>query len=173
MLDCFTHTGAFGLNCALAGAQSVVSVDVSAEALEQAKRNAALTGVADRVTYLQSDVFDLLTEKTQRGRGEYDMIILDPPAFTKSRRSVEGATRGYKDINMRAMRLLPRGGWLATASCSHFMTRELFEKMLASAARDAGVTLRLVERRGQAPDHPVLWSVPETEYLKFYLFQVV
>ncbi|MBQ8089619.1 MAG: rRNA large subunit methyltransferase I, partial [Pyramidobacter sp.] len=92
---------------------------------------------------------------------------------TKSRRNVEGATRGYKDINLRAMRLLPRGGWLATASCSHFMTRELFEKMLASAARDAGVSLRLVERRGQAPDHPVLWGVPETEYLKFYLFQVV
>ena len=117
--------------------------------------------------------FDLLTEKAQHGRGEWDMIILDPPAFTKSRRNVEGATRGYKDINLRAMRLLPRGGWLATASCSHFMTRELFEKMLASAARDAGVSLRLVERRGQAPDHPVLWGVPETEYLKFYLFQVV
>ena len=173
VLDCFTHTGSFALSAVKGGAAHVTAVDISQSAVDMARHNAGLNGFAGKMDFVCADVFDLLTEKTQRGRGEYDMIILDPPAFTKSRRSVEGATRGYKDINMRAMRLLPRGGWLATASCSHFMTRELFEKMLASAARDAGVTLRLVERRGQAPDHPVLWSVPETEYLKFYLFQVV
>ena len=173
VLDCFTHTGSFALNAVKGGAEQVTAVDVSQSAIDMARANAQLNGFADRMDFVCADVFDLLTEKTQRGRGEYDMIILDPPAFAKSRRSVDGATRGYKDINMRAMRLLPRGGWLATASCSHFMTRELFEKMLRGAAKDAGVSLRLVEARGQAPDHPVLWGMPETEYLKFYLFQVV
>ena len=173
VLDCFTHTGSFALNAVRGGASHVTAVDISQSAVDMARRNAELNGFAEKMDFVCADVFELLTEKAQHGRGEWDMIILDPPAFTKSRRSVEGATRGYKDINLRAMRLLPRGGWLATASCSHFMTRELFEKMLASAARDAGVSLRLVERRGQAPDHPVLWGVPETEYLKFYLFQVV
>ncbi len=173
VLDCFTHTGAFALNAALAGAARVTAADISSDALETARANARLNGCGDKVDFVRADVFDLLTEKAARGRGEYDMIILDPPAFAKSRRSVERAARGYKDINMRAMRLLPRGGWLATASCSHFMTRDLFESTLAAAALDAGVSLRLVERRGQAPDHPVLWGVPETEYLKFYLFQVV
>lgn len=173
VLDCFTHTGSFALNAARGGASHVTAVDISAEALDMARSNAVLNGCSDRVDFVCADVFDLLTEKSARGRGEFDMIVLDPPAFTKSRHSVDSAARGYKDINMRAMRLLPRGGWLATASCSHFMTRDLFEKTLAAAARDAGVSLRLVERRGQAPDHPVLWGVPETEYLKFYLFQVV
>ena len=173
VLDCFTHTGAFGLNCALAGAQSVVSVDVSAEALEQAKRNAALTGVADRVTYLQSDVFDLLTKLSEEKRGAYDYVILDPPAFTKSSATVKAAIRGYKEINLKAMRILPRGGYLATCSCSHFMTDELFRAMLADAAKDAQVTLRQIEARQQGPDHPILWNVPETDYLKFYLFQIV
>ena len=173
VLDCFTHTGAFGLNCALAGAESVVSVDVSADALEQAKKNAALTGVADRVEYLQSDVFDLLTKLAEEKRGAYDYIILDPPAFTKSSATVKAAIRGYKEINLKAMRILPRGGYLATCSCSHFMTDELFRAMLADAAKDAQVTLRQIEARQQGPDHPILWNVPETDYLKFYLFQIV
>ena len=173
VLDCFTHTGAFGLNCALAGAESVVSVDVSADALEQAKKNAALTGVADRVTYLQSDVFDLLTRLADGKRGAYDYIILDPPAFTKSSATVKAAIRGYKEINLKAMRILPRGGYLATCSCSHFMTDALFRAMLADAAKDAQVTLRQIEARQQGPDHPILWNVPETDYLKFYLFQIV
>ena len=173
VLDCFTHTGAFGLNCALAGAESVVSVDVSADALAQAKKNAALTGVADRVTYLESDVFDLLTKLAEDRRGAYDFIILDPPAFTKSSATVRSAIRGYKEINLKAMRILPRGGYLATCSCSHFMTDEKFRAMLADAAKDAQVELRQIEARQQGPDHPILWNVPETDYLKFYLFQIV
>lgn len=173
VLDCFTHTGAFGLNCALAGAASVVSVDVSEDAIEQARRNAALTGVADKVTYLQRDVFDLLTELAEQKRGLYDYIILDPPAFTKSSATVNAAIRGYKEINLKAMRILPRGGYLATCSCSHFMTDEKFRAMLADAAKDAQVSLRQIEARQQGPDHPILWNVPETDYLKFYLFQIV
>jgi 23S rRNA (cytosine1962-C5)-methyltransferase len=161
------------LNCALAGAASVTSVDVSADALEQAKKNAALTGVADRVTYLQSDVFDLLTKLAEEKRGAYDYIILDPPAFTKSSATVRSAIRGYKEINLKAMRILPRGGYLATCSCSHFMTDEKFRAMLADAAKDAQVELRQIEARQQGPDHPILWNVPETDYLKFYLFQIV
>ena len=116
------------------------------------------------------DVFDLLPSLK---RGDYDFIILDPPAFTKSRKTVGRAERGYKEINLRALKLLPRGGYFATASCSHFMPSELFVKMLRSAALDAGVELRQIEARQQAPDHPILWNVPETDYLKFYLFQVV
>lgn len=173
VLDCFTHTGAFGLNCAAAGAASVVSVDVSEDALATARHNAELNGLQDRVEYLCADVFDLLTKLAGQKRGAYDYIILDPPAFTKSRKTVKSAERGYKDINLRALRLLPRGGYFATASCSHFMPSELFEKMLRSAALDAGVELRQIEARQQSPDHPILWNVPETDYLKFYLFQVV
>ena len=172
VLDCFTHTGAFGLNCALAGAEHVVSVDVSAEALEQAKKNAALTGV-DNVEYLQSDVFALLTKLAEEKRGKYDLIILDPPAFTKSSATVASAIRGYKEINLKAMRILPRGGYLATCSCSHFMTDERFRAMLHDAAKDAQVQLRQIEARQQGPDHPILWNVPETDYLKFYIFQIV
>lgn len=173
VLDCFTHTGSFALNAVKAGATHATAVDISESALDMARANAELNGCAAQMDFVCADVFDLLTESARHGRGNYDLIILDPPAFAKSRRSVDSAARGYKDINMRAMRLLPRGGYLATASCSHFMTRELFEKTVAAAARDAGVSLRLIEARGQAPDHPVLWGVPETEYLKFYLFQVV
>ncbi len=173
VLDCFTHTGSFALNAAKAGAAHVTAVDISQSATDMARHNAELNGLTDRMDFVTADVFDLLTEMARHGRGEYDMIILDPPAFAKSRRSVEGATRGYKDINYRAMRLLPRGGYLVTASCSHFMTDELFRKMLASAAADAHVSLRQVEARQQAPDHPILWGVPETAYLKFYIFQVV
>lgn len=172
VLDCFTHTGAFGLNCALAGAEQVVSVDVSADALEQAKKNAALTGVTN-VEYLQSDVFELLTKLAEEKRGKYDLVILDPPAFTKSSATVASAIRGYKEINLKAMRILPRGGYLATCSCSHFMTDDKFRAMLADAAKDAQVQLRQIEARQQGPDHPILWNVPETEYLKFYIFQIV
>lgn len=172
VLDCFTHTGAFGLNCALAEAEQVVSVDVSELALEQAKHNAELTGVQN-VKYVQRDVFDLLTELADGKRGQYDLVILDPPAFTKSSATVSSAIRGYKEINLKAMRILPRGGYLATCSCSHFMTDERFRAMLADAAKDAQVQLRQIEARQQGPDHPILWNVPETDYLKFYIFQIV
>ena len=172
VLDCFTHTGAFGLNCALAGAEHVVSVDVSELALEQAKQNAELTGV-NHVEYVQCDVFDLLTKLSDEKRGQYDLVILDPPAFTKSSTTVASAIRGYKEINLKAMRILPRGGYLATCSCSHFMTDERFRAMLADAAKDAQVQLRQIEARQQGPDHPILWNVPETDYLKFYIFQIV
>ena len=172
VLDCFTHTGAFGLNCALAGAAEVISVDVSADALEQAAKNAALTGVSDRVEYVKSDVFDLLTKLSTEKRGRYDLVILDPPAFTKSSATVASAIRGYKEINLKAMRILPRGGYLATCSCSHFMTDEKFRAMLHDAAKDAQVSLRQIEARQQGPDHPILWNVPETDYLKFYIFQI-
>ena len=172
VLDCFTHTGSFALNCALAGAEHVTAVDVSESAVSLARENARLNGLDGRMDFLAADVFDLLPKLLEE-RAHYDIVILDPPAFTKSRRTVRSAERGYKEINYRAMRLLPRGGYLATASCSHFMEPELFERMLHSAAHDANVKLREVEVRKQAPDHPVLWSVPETEYLKFYIFQIV
>lgn len=170
VLDCFTHTGSFGLNCAAAGAKHVHSVDISETAIAQARANCALNGLTDRVDYETANVFDLLPTVPH---GAYDLIILDPPAFTKSGKTVDSATRGYKEINYRAMKALPRGGYLATCSCSHFITNELFRKMLQSAARDAGVELKLIEARAQGPDHPVLWNVPETDYLKFYLFQVI
>ena len=173
VLDCFTHTGAFALNAAAAGAERVCAVDVSADAVEQVKKNAALNGLEDRMDFLRADVFDLLTDMANAGRCDYDFIILDPPAFTKSRETVKNAVRGYKEINCKAMKLLPRGGYLATCSCSHFMTEELFVNMLHDAARDAEVSLRQVEARQQAADHPILWNVPETKYLKFYIFQVV
>ena len=173
VLDCFTHTGSFALNAALGGAAHVTAVDVSQSAIDMAKSNAARNGLLDRMDFLTADVFDLLPRLEEEKQKPYDFIILDPPAFTKSRRTVHCAEKGYKEINLRAMRLLPRGGYLATASCSHFMPAELFEKMLRSAARDAGVELRQIEARQQAPDHPILWNVPETDYLKFYLFQVV
>ena len=173
VLDCFTHTGAFGLNCAAAGAASVVSVDVSEDALATARHNAELNGLQDHVEYLCADVFDLLTKLAEQKRGAYDYIILDPPAFTKSSATVANAIRGYKEINLKAMRILPRGGYLATCSCSHFMTDDRFRAMLADAAKDAQVSLRQIEARQQGPDHPILWNVPETDYLKFYLFQIV
>lgn len=170
VLDCFTHTGSFALNAAAAGAQQVTAVDISAEAVELAAGNARLNGLQDRVEFRCANVFDLLPSLSGR---PYDLIILDPPAFTKSRAAVAGALRGYKEINLRAMKLLPRGGILATCSCSHFMTDALFRDMLRAAASDAGVSLRQIETRQQSPDHPILWGVPETDYLKFYIFQVV
>ena len=173
VLDCFTHTGSFALNAAKGGAEHVTAVDVSESAIEMARRNAERNGLTERMDFLAADVFDLLPALEKQGKAPYDFIILDPPAFTKSRKTVESAGRGYKEINYRALRLLPRGGYFATASCSHFMEDGLFRKMLREAARDAGVELRQIEARQQAPDHPILWNVPETDYLKFYLFQVV
>ena len=170
VLDCFTHTGSFALNAARGGAEHVTAVDVSESAVEMARENARRNGLEDRMDFVAADVFDLLPEVK---KGEYDFIILDPPAFTKSRRTVGRAEKGYKEINLRALKALPRGGYFATASCSHFMPSELFAKMLRSAAQDANVELRQIEARQQAPDHPILWNVPETDYLKFYIFQVV
>ena len=173
VLDCFTHTGSFALNAAKGGAEHVTAVDVSASAIGMARQNALRNGLEDRMDFLTADVFDLLPELAAKGGKPYDFIILDPPAFTKSRKTVDSAQRGYKEINLRALKLLPRGGYFATASCSHFMPSELFVKMLKAAALDAGVELRQIEARQQAPDHPILWNVPETDYLKFYIFQVV
>ena len=170
VLDCFTHTGSFALNAALGGAEHVTAVDVSESAVAMARENARRNGLEDSMDFVAADVFDLLPEVK---KGEYDFIILDPPAFTKSRKTVGRAEKGYKEINLRALKALPRGGYFATASCSHFMPSELFVKMLRSAAQDANVELRQIEARQQAPDHPILWNVPETDYLKFYIFQVV
>ncbi len=172
VLDCFTHTGAFALNAYSSGAKAVTAVDISGEAIEKAKKNAELNGFSG-INFVTENVFDLLTDMKNGGKRPYDFIILDPPAFTKSSSTVSSAYRGYKEINLKAMKLLPRGGYLATCSCSHFMTDELFRKMLADAAGDADVSLREVEVRKQSPDHPILMNVPETEYLKFYIFQVV
>ncbi len=174
VLDCFTHTGSFALNAAKGGAAAVTAVDISQAAVELVAENAALNGLTEVVAPRAADIFDLLPAlAAQPGKAPYDFIILDPPAFTKSRKTVESAMRGYKELNYRAMKLLPRGGYLATCSCSHFATPELFEGMLRAAAQDAGVQLRQIESRQQSPDHPILWNVPETNYLKFYLFQVV
>lgn len=173
VLDCFTHTGAFALNAAAGGAASVTAVDVSAEAVRMTGINAEKNGFKDVVKPLEANVFDLLTKLAEEKSHAYDFIILDPPAFTKSGSTVKNAIRGYKEINLKAMKLLPRGGYLATCSCSHFMKEEYFVQMLKDAARDASVSLRQIEARQQSPDHPVLWNVPETYYLKFYIFQVV
>ena len=172
VLDCFTHTGSFALNAARGGAKHVTAVDVSESAVEMARANARRNGLDDVMECVAANVFDLLPQLEKEPR-KYDFIILDPPAFTKSRKTVSNAITGYKEINYRAMRLLPRGGYLATCSCSHFATEEKFTAMLHDAARDAGVQLRQIEARQQSCDHPILWGVEETNYLKFYLFQVV
>ena len=173
VLDCFTHTGAFALNAAKGGAASVTAVDISQEAVDMTNANIRRNGLEAIVTAKQANVFDLLTDLAEHKCHDYDFIILDPPAFTKSGHTVRNAIRGYKEINLKAMKLLPRGGYLATCSCSHFMRDDLFRQMLHDAAKDAGVRLRQIEGRQQSPDHPILWNVPETNYLKFYLFQVV
>lgn len=173
VLDCFTHTGAFALNAAKGGAASVTAVDISQEAVDMTNENIRRNGLEAIVTAKQANVFDLLTDLAEHKCHDYDFIILDPPAFTKSGHTVRNAMRGYKEINLKAMKLLPRGGYLATCSCSHFMRDNLFRQMLHDAAKDAGVRLRQIEGRQQSPDHPILWNVPETNYLKFYLFQVV
>jgi 23S rRNA (cytosine1962-C5)-methyltransferase len=207
VLDCFTHTGSFGLNAALAGAAEVTSVDASGTAIEQAAENAALNGFfpfprtlgtkessdpssektesapsADehwlvnrsgtRLQYLCADIFDLLPALHREGE-LFDVVILDPPAFTKSRNSVKAAVRGYREINQRGLRLVRDGGFLATCSCSHFMDPDLFRDTIAQAAKDAHRRLRQVEFRTQAPDHPILWASEESYYLKFYIFQVL
>ncbi|MGN1344533.1 MAG: class I SAM-dependent rRNA methyltransferase [Traorella sp.] len=168
VLDCFTHTGSFGLNAAKGGASKVVSVDISNHAIETAKKNCALNSL--NVEYVVADVFDYL-EKVKKN--EFDMIILDPPAFTKSKKTIHNAYDGYKQINLMAMKRLPRGGYLVTASCSHYMENYLFVRMLKEAAIEANVQLRLIEERRQACDHPIVWNIPETEYLKFYIFQII
>lgn len=173
VLDCFTHTGSFALNAAMGGAAHVTAVDVSKSAIDMAKENAKLNKLDNKMDFIVSDVFTLLPELIEKGGHPYDFIILDPPAFTKSRKTVNSAEKGYKEINYRALKLLPRGGYLATASCSHFMPYERFEKMLKSAAHDAGVELKQIEMKQQSPDHPILWNVMETDYLKFYIFQVI
>lgn len=170
VLDCFTHTGSFALNAAAAGAEHVTAVDISEEAVTLASANAQLNGLENRMDFQCANVFDLLPSMSGH---PYDLIVLDPPAFTKSRAATQNAIRGYKEINLRAMKLLPRGGYLATCSCSHFMTESLFRDMMKAAAADAGVSLRQIEARQQAPDHPILWNVPETDYLKFFIFQIV
>lgn len=172
VLDCFTHTGSFALNAAIAGAKEVTGVDASELAVEQAAKNAALNGVQDRAKFICRDVFELLPELEKQG-GKYDVVILDPPAFTKSRNSVKNAIKGYREINLRAMKLVKDGGFLATCSCSHFMTYELFTETIGQAARNVHKRLRQVEFRTQAPDHPILWAADESYYLKFYIFQVV
>ena len=172
VLDCFTHTGSFALNAARGGAAHVTAVDVSEFAVQCAAENARRNGLDGIMDCMAANVFDLLPQLEKQPR-KYDFIILDPPAFTKSRKTVASAMTGYKEINYRAMKLLPRGGYLATCSCSHFATEELFIKMLRSAARDAGVQLRQIEARQQCADHPILWGVEETNYLKFFIFQVI
>ena len=172
VLDCFTHTGSFALNAARGGAAHVTAVDVSEFAVQCAVENARRNGLDGVMDCMAANVFDLLPQLEKQPR-KYDFIILDPPAFTKSRKTVASAMTGYKEINYRAMKLLPRGGYLATCSCSHFATEELFIKMLRSAARDAGVQLRQIEARQQCADHPILWGVEETNYLKFFIFQVI
>lgn len=171
VLDCFTHTGSFALNAAQAGAEHVTAVDISADALAVAQKNAAQNGLSDHMDFVCADVFDYLSALPQNHG--YDFIILDPPAFTKSRDTLRNAIKGYREINRRAMQLLRRGSYLATCSCSHFMTNTYFCQMLHNAAEDAGVGLRQIEARQQSPDHPILWNVPETDYLKFYIFQIV
>lgn len=171
VLDCFTHTGSFALNAGIAGAESVLGVDASDLAVNQARENADLNELSDRVKFISRDVFELLPELEKQGE-KYDVVILDPPAFTKSRSSIKNAVKGYREINLRGMKLVKDGGFLATCSCSHFMDYELFTKTIAQAAKNVHVRLRQVEFRTQSPDHPILWAADESYYLKFYIFQV-
>lgn len=172
VLDCFTHTGSFALNAGIAGAKSVLGIDVSQHAVDFATRNSELNNLSEIVKFECHNAFDVLPKWSKEGR-QFDVVILDPPAFTKSREAVKGAVRGYKEINLRGIKLVRPGGYLVTASCSHFMNEELFEKTIADAAHDARRMLRQVEFRTQAPDHPILWNSDESYYLKFYIFQVV
>lgn len=171
VLDCFTHTGSFALNAGIAGAKEVTGVDASQLAVNQATENAKLNGLDDKVKFICEDVFELLPKLEEEGE-KYDVVILDPPAFTKSRSSVKNAVKGYREINLRGLKLVKDGGFLATCSCSHFMEYELFTKTIGQAARSAHKRLRQVEYRTQAPDHPILWASDESYYLKFYIFQV-
>ena len=172
VLDCFTHTGSFALNAGYAGAAEVLGVDASETGILQAEANARLNGLEDRVKFRTADVFELLPELEAAGE-RYDVVILDPPAFTKSRETIKRAVKGYREINLRGMKLVKDGGYLATCSCSHFMDQELFTKTIREAAQGAHKRLRQVSFSTQAPDHPILWAAGETYYLKFYIFQVV
>lgn len=171
VLDCFTHTGSFALNAGLAGAKSVLGVDASELAVEEANENAKLNNLSNTVKFKIADVFDLLPQLEEQGE-KFDVVILDPPAFTKSRESLKKAVKGYKEINMRGMKLVKDGGYLVTCSCSHFMTPELFENTIAMAAKDCKKRIRQIEYRTQSPDHPILWAAEESYYLKFYILQV-
>lgn len=172
VLDCFTHTGSFALNAGIAGAESVIGVDASQLAVDQATENAKLNGLEDRVKFICEDVFELLPRL--EGEGEkFDVVILDPPAFTKSRNSIKNAVKGYREINLRGLKLVKNGGYLVNCSCSHFMDPQLFAKTIREAANGAHKRLRQVEFRTQACDHPILWAADESYYLKFYIFQVV
>ena len=171
VLDCFTHTGSFALHAARYGAKEVTGVDISEYACAFATENAVLNGFSDRVRFIAANAFDLLAEESRQGK-QYDVIILDPPAFTKTRSQIESALRGYKEINLRAMKMIVPGGFLVTCSCSQHVTQDLFRKMVSDAARDARVLLRQVEFRTQGRDHPILPAAPETEYLKCGIYQV-
>lgn len=172
VLDCFTHTGSFALNAAVSGASEVLGVDASELGITQARQNAELNGVSGTTSFLCADVFELLPSLEHNGE-KFDVVILDPPAFTKSRNSVKNAVKGYREINMRGLKLVKDGGFLATCSCSHFMTPELFTRTIREAAGSVHKRLRQVEYRTQAADHPILWSGDESSYyLKFYIFQV-
>ena len=172
VLDCFTHTGSFALNAGKGGAREVIGVDASDLGVAQAAENAVLNGLSDKVKFITADVFELLPEYEKKGE-QFDVVILDPPAFTKSKNSVKNAIKGYREINLRAMKLVKDGGYLATCSCSHFMTPELFTETIGQAARNVKKRIRQVEYRTQAPDHPILWAAEESYYLKFFIFQVV
>ena len=172
VLDCFTHTGSFALNAGIAGAKSVLGVDVSQHAVDCATRNAELNGLQDTVKFECHNAFDVLPTWSKEGR-KFDVVILDPPAFTKSRNSISGATRGYKEINLRGMRMVKEGGYFITCSCSHYMSEDLLKRTISEAARDAHKTLRQIECRTQSSDHPILWTSDESYYLKFLIFQVV
>lgn len=171
VLDCFTHTGSFALNAAQAGAKSVLGIDSSGSGIAQAVRNAQLNGLQEIVKFECADVFDRLPELEAAGE-KFDIVILDPPAFTKSRNSVKNAVKGYREINLRAMKIVKDRGFLATCSCSHFMDYGLFTKTIGQAAANVHKVLRQVQFRTQAPDHPILWEAGESYYLKFYIFQV-
>lgn len=172
VLDCFTHTGSFALNAGVAGAKSVLGIDISQHAVDFATRNAELNNLSGIVKFECHNAFDVLRQWSDEGR-KYDVVILDPPAFTKSRDTVQGAKKGYKEINLRGLKMVREGGYLVTASCSHFMTTDLFKEAIQSAAKDAGRILRQVEIRTQAPDHPIIWPSDESYYLKFFIFQVI
>lgn len=172
VLDCFTHMGTFALNAGISGATDVLGLDISEYAVEQARQNAKLNGLEDRVKFRCADVFDELPRLIESGE-QYDVVILDPPAFTKSREATKNAIKGYREINIKGLKLVKNGGYFATCSCSHFMTQELFTKTIKEAAKSAHKQLRQIEFRTQGPDHPILWNADESYYLKFIIFQVV
>lgn len=172
VLDCFTHMGTFALNAGIAGAKSVEGLDVSDFAIEQARENARLNGLDETVKFRTADVLDELPKLVSKGK-RYDVVILDPPAFTKAKEATKNAIKGYREINMQGLRLVKDGGYLASCSCSHFMTQELLQKTIKEAAKATHKRLRQVEFRTQAPDHPILWAADESYYLKFFIFQVV